>query len=194
MATATTFRYATELYGSNKEQRDLAKGLSVTVVIGKPHEETFFHGSREDLTTVIERIWGGNCDPDSIPDHIASIKPVKFELHAQIGTGDRHVLNADQSEWLSPMDRLTQDHTRFNTRKEAQEAIANIVHGSDVENLTPEKVEVVEVVDMADLDAKALNDYYEGEIGYRPQEDDPTLGTEELRRLCEDVSAGQESE
>jgi hypothetical protein len=38
--------------------------------------------------------------------------------------------------------------------------------------------------DFAAMDAKALNDWYQEAVGYRPQEDDPTMTVESLRELC----------
>lgn len=36
----------------------------------------------------------------------------------------------------------------------------------------------------AAMDAKALNDWYYNLVGYRPQDDDPTMTIESLRDLC----------
>lgn len=36
------------------------------------------------------------------------------------------------------------------------------------------------------MKATALNDWYEQNVGYRPQVDDPSMTTEELRALCKE--------
>jgi hypothetical protein len=41
----------------------------------------------------------------------------------------------------------------------------------------------------AGMDAAALNDWYEAEVGYRPQVDDPTMGDDDLRALCREMAA-----
>ena len=35
------------------------------------------------------------------------------------------------------------------------------------------------------MSAEALNDWYEANVGYRPQEDEPTMTDEELLALCQ---------
>lgn len=108
----------------------------------------------------------------------------KFEIHAQIGTGDRHVLSANRQAWISPEARYTFLHARLDSREEAD----NIMH---IFRACGHPLSVVEVRDFSAFDAKALNDWYEEEFGYRPQEDDPTLTTEHLRLLCEDMAVSE---
>lgn len=45
----------------------------------------------------------------------------------------------------------------------------------------------LEAISLEDMAPAELNDWYENVVGYRPQEDDPTMSDEELRRLCIEV-------
>lgn len=44
-----------------------------------------------------------------------------------------------------------------------------------------------------DRSAKSLNDWYEHNVGYRPQVDEPTMTHAELLALCLSVATEQES-
>lgn len=46
----------------------------------------------------------------------------------------------------------------------------------------------------AEMTADALNAWYEQNVGYRPQVDDPTMTDAELRSLCESVAEEYEAE
>lgn len=39
-----------------------------------------------------------------------------------------------------------------------------------------------------DMTPESLNDWYERNVGYRPQQDDPTMTDGELRLLCQSVA------
>lgn len=39
-----------------------------------------------------------------------------------------------------------------------------------------------------EMTPQALNDWYERNVGYRPQQDDPTMTDVELRQLCESIA------
>ena len=42
----------------------------------------------------------------------------------------------------------------------------------------------LKIDDFGTLSEAELNDWYEQEVGYRPQVDDPNMGESELRELC----------
>ena len=41
-----------------------------------------------------------------------------------------------------------------------------------------------DVLMVAHMDAEALNRWYEQNVGYRPQQDDPSMTEDQLRELC----------
>lgn len=45
-----------------------------------------------------------------------------------------------------------------------------------------------------EMTAVQLNDWYEENVGYRPQEDSPSMSEDELRGLCEDYADEVEPE
>ncbi len=122
---------------------------------------------------------GGTCGETTV------LKFKVSEIRAQIGTGDLHVLTGERDGWVAPNERLDVPHTRFPTREAAIVAKDNLLTWWS-------RAVVVELEDFSEKDAEWLNSYYEQEIGYRPQEDDPTMTLEHLRALCEDISADDE--
>lgn len=45
-----------------------------------------------------------------------------------------------------------------------------------------------------EMNSHQLNDWYEENVGYRPQVDDPSMSDDELRGLCEDYADVAEPE
>lgn len=44
------------------------------------------------------------------------------------------------------------------------------------------------------MSAEQMNDWYARTVGYRPQEDDPSMTEAELRALCKSVTEAYENE
>jgi hypothetical protein len=96
----------------------------------------------------------------------------RFSIFAEHTTGD-------QVAWVF-LDHVALDVGRYATEAEAHAEVAKALHA-----LLP-----AGSPDFLAMDAKALNDYHEQEVGYRPHDDEPGLSVEDVRANCIDIALG----